>query len=95
MIYQWAGASYHSIDRQQLVSSLQASLAIGHPPRDHSGDVDRGVLLFAPHDVEAQTLFCLGQLHHPWVGVAFAGSKGRHCGLVRKEMKVYSTFKVY
>lgn len=81
---QWAWASYHAIDRQQLVSSLQPSLAVGHPPRDHSGDVDRGVLLFPPHDVKTQALLCLGQLYHPWVGVALAGREGCHCGLVRE-----------
>lgn len=76
--------SYHAIDGQQLVAPLQASLAIGHAPRDHSGNVDGGVLLFAPHDVEAQALFGLGKLHHSWVGVALAGCKSRDRGLVKK-----------
>lgn len=56
----WVGLSYHSIHRQQLVSSLQPSLAVSNALRDYSRDVDRGVLLFAPHDVKAKTLISLG-----------------------------------
>lgn len=75
---------YHAIDRQQLVAPLQASLATGHAPRDHSGNVDGGVLLFAPHDVETQALFRLWKLHHSWVGVALAGCKSCHRGLASR-----------
>lgn len=76
--------SYHAVDRQQLVAPLQASLAIGHAPRDHSRNVDGGVLLFASHDVKTQALFRLGKLHHSWVRVALTGCKSRHRGLVRR-----------
>lgn len=89
-----SSSSYHSVDGQQLVSSLQPPLAVSHPLGDHSGDVDRGVLLFAPHDVKAKTLFCLGKLHHPWVGMALAGCKGCHGGLVREGEIYYPSAEV-
>lgn len=80
--------SYHAIDRQQLVTPLQASLAIGHAPRDHSGNVDGRVLLFAPHDVKTQALVRLRKLDHSWVGVALAGCKSCDRGLVRKAASI-------
>lgn len=80
--------AYHAIDRQQLVTPLQASLAIGHAPRDHSGNVDGRVLLFAPHDVKTQALVRLRKLDHSWVGVALAGCKSCDCGLVRKAASI-------
>ena len=87
---------YHSVNREQLVSPLQAPLAVRHPPGDDPGDVDGGVLLLAPHDVEAQALLRLGQLHHPRVGVALAGGECRDCGLrgrreIRKHPLMTST----
>lgn len=73
--------SYHAIDGQELIASLQAAVPLGHAPRDDAGDVDGRVLLLAAHHVEAQAFLRLGQLHHPRVGVAFTGCKGCNCGL--------------
>lgn len=56
-------------------------MAVSHTSRDDTGNVDGGVLLLAPHDVEAQALICFGQLHYPGMCVALAGCEGSHCGL--------------
>lgn len=81
------GPSYHSVHRQQLVAPFQPPLPVCHPAGDHSGDVDGGVLLLAPHDVEAQALLCLGELHYPRVGMPLAGRERCHCGLGKEEEK--------
>lgn len=75
------GPAYHAVDGQELIASLQAAVPLGHAPGDDAGNVDGRVLLLAAHHVEAQALLRLGQLHHPWVGVAFTGRKGCNCGL--------------
>ena len=69
------------VDTEQLVASLQPAVSVRHPARDDPGDVDGRVLLLPAHHVEAEPLLCLGQLHHPGVGVAFRGSKCGHSGL--------------
>lgn len=56
-------------------------MAVSHTSRDDTGNVDGGVLLLAPHDVEAQALICFGQLHYSGMCVALAGCEGSHCGL--------------
>ena len=45
---------------------------------NNPGDVDWRVLLLAPHDIEAQTLVRLWQLHDPRMRVALAGCEGGH-----------------
>lgn len=66
----------HSIDREQLVASLQAVEAVSYAPRDDARDVDGRALLLAPHHVEPQPLLRLGQLHHAGVSMPFTGCKG-------------------
>lgn len=78
--------THHAVDGQQLVPSLQAAVALGHASRDDAGDVDGRVLLLAPHHVESQPLLRLRKLHHPRVGVAFAGCEGGNCGLKGREL---------
>lgn len=73
--------THHTIHRQQLVPTLEASMAVSHTSRNDPGDVDGRVLLLAPHDVEAQALVCLGQLHYPGMCMALTGREGSHCGL--------------
>lgn len=75
------GLTYHAVDGQELVSSLQAAVPLGHTTGDDAGDVDGRVLLLAAHHVESQTLLRLRELHHPRVRVAFAGGEGGDCGL--------------
>lgn len=53
------GWTYHTVDRQELVPSLKAAVPLGHAPRNYAGDVDRRVLLFAAHHVEAQAFLRL------------------------------------
>lgn len=78
--------THHAVDGQQLVPSLQAAVALRHASRDDAGDIDGRVLLFAPHHVESQSLLRLRKLHHPRVGVAFAGCEGGNCGLKGREL---------
>lgn len=80
-----AGRTYHAVDGQQLVPSLQAAVPLGHAPRDDAGDVDGRVLLLAAHHVEAQAFLRLRQLHDPRVGVTFAGCEGCDRGLQEEE----------
>lgn len=80
-----SGFTYHAVDRQELVPSLQAAVPLGHTSRDDAGDVDGRVLLLATHHVESQPLFRLRKLHDPRVGVAFAGCEGGNCGLKGRE----------
>ena len=77
--------THHAIHGQQLVAALEASVAVSYASRDDTGDIDGGVLLFAPHDVEAQALICLGQLHYPGMCMALTGCEGSHRGLGEKK----------
>ena len=45
------------------------------------GDVNGRVLFLATHHIEAESLLCLGQLHHTGVGVALACSESGYRGL--------------
>lgn len=56
-------------------------MPLGHASGDDAGDVNGRVLLLAAHHVEAQPFLRLRELHHPRVGVAFAGCEGCDCGL--------------
>lgn len=89
------GSAYHAVDGQELIASLQATVPLGHAPRDDAGDVNGRVLLLAAHHIEAQALLCLGQLHHPWVRVAFAGRKGCNCGLGGTENSLFNKGSFY
>lgn len=89
------GPAYHAIDGQELIASLQAAMPLSHAPRDDAGDVDGRILLLASHHVEAEALLRLGQLHHPWVGVAFAGCKGRNRGLGGTAKSLFSKMLFY
>lgn len=79
--------SYHPIDGKQLVASFQSALAVSHAPWNHSGDVDRRVLLLSSHDVEAQAFVRLWELYDTWVGVAFTCRERRYgrLGAKRRE----------
>ena len=70
-----------TIDTEELVPPLQPAVPVRHAPGDDPADVDGGVLLLAPHHIEPEPLLCLGQLHHPRVGVAFRGCKSCNGGL--------------
>lgn len=73
--------THHTIHRQQLVPTLEASMAVSHASRNDTGDVDGRVLLLAPHDIKPQALVRLGQLHYPGMCMALTGREGSHCGL--------------
>ena len=69
------------IDTEELVSPLEPAVPVRHAPGDDPADVDGRVLLLPAHHVEPEPLLCLGQLHHPGVGVAFRGCESCDCGL--------------
>lgn len=71
-------ATYHTVDRQQLIPPLETPVSVGHTTRDDTRDVDRRVLLLPSHHVEAQPLLGLGQFYHTRVSMTFAGSKRRN-----------------
>lgn len=73
--------THHTVHRQQLVPTLEASVAVSHTPGNDTGDIDGRVLLLAPHDVEAQALLRLGQLHYPGMCVPLTGGEGSNGGL--------------
>ena len=73
--------THHTINRQQLVTSLQSPVSVGHSTRDNTGDVDGRVLLLASHHIEAQALLCLGKLYHSGMGMALAGCESCYCCL--------------
>jgi hypothetical protein len=69
--------THHSIHAQQLVAAFQPSMSVCNAPRNNPGDVDRRVLLFAPHHVKSESLFGLGELDDAGVRVSLAGGERR------------------
>ena len=49
---------YHSINRKELISSLEAPMSISNSTWNYSRDIDWRVLLFASHNIEPKAFFC-------------------------------------
>lgn len=72
---------YHSIHRQELVASLQTTMAICYTTRNDAGYIYGRILFSASHHIKPQSFISLGKLYNSWVGMALTCSKGSYCCL--------------
>lgn len=89
----WTGLvtwTYHPVDREKLVASLQSSMSVSDAGWDDSRDIYWGILLLPAHYVEPQTFFRFGKLHNTRMRVSLTCCKSCHS---RLRMNTVTSFK--